>query len=62
MVEVTMRDASQYDGSIFLESQSDRPRLMDFLNAYSERFLPLVSPEKVLLLNTQFIAHVREVA
>jgi hypothetical protein len=62
MVEVTMRDGTDCDGSIFLESRSDRPRLMDFLNAYKERFLPLVSPGQVLLLNTQFIAHVREVA
>lgn len=61
-VEVTMRDGSECDGSIFLESRSDRPRLMDFLNTYHERFLPVVSPEHVLLLNTQFIAHVREVA
>jgi hypothetical protein len=61
-VEVTMRDGSEHDGSIFLESRSDRPRLMDFLNTYHERFLPVVSPKQVLLLNTQFIAHVREVA
>ena len=61
-VEVTMRDGSVCDGSIFLESRSDRPRLMDFLNSYHDRFLPVVSPGQVLLLNTQFIAHVREVA
>ena len=61
-VEVIMRDGTACDGSIFLESRSDRPRLMDFLNAYNERFLPVVSPGHVLLLNSQFIAHVREVA
>jgi hypothetical protein len=61
-VEVTMRDGTACDGSIFLESRSDRPRLMDFLNTYHERFLPVVSPKQVLLLNMQFIAHVREVA
>ena len=62
MVEITLRDGSVCDGSIFLESRSDRPRLMDFLNAYHERFLPVVSPGRLLLLNTQVIAHVREVA
>jgi hypothetical protein len=62
IVEVTMRDGTEHDGSIFLESRSDRPRLMDFLNAYHDRFLPVVSPKRVLLLNTQFIARVREVA
>lgn len=61
-VEITMQDGSVCDGSIFLESRSDRPRLMDFLNSYRDRFLPVVSPKQVLLLNTQFIAHVREVA
>jgi hypothetical protein len=61
-VEVQLRDGTVCGGSIFLESRSDRPRLMDFLNAYRERFLPVVSPGQVLLINTQFIAHVREVA
>ena len=61
-VEITLRDGTVCDGSIFLESRSDRPRLMDFLNAYHERFLPVVSPGHLLLINTQFIAHVREVA
>ena len=61
-VEVVMRDGTAFDGSIFLESRSDRPRLLDFLNSYRQRFIPLVSPGQVMLLNTQFIAHVREVA
>jgi hypothetical protein len=61
-VEVTLKDETTHDGSIFLESRSDRPRLMDFLNAYRDRFIPVVSPGKVVLVNTQFIAHVREVA
>ena len=61
-VEITMRDGALNDGSIFMESPSDRPRLLDFLNAYHDRFLPVVSPGRLLLINTQFIAHVREVA
>ena len=61
-VEMVLRDGTLCDGSIFLESRSDRPRLMDFLNSYHERFLPVVSPGHLLLINTQFIAHVREVA
>ena len=62
IVELTLRDGSVCDGSIFLESRTERPRLMDFLNAYHERFLPVVSPGRLLLINTHFIAHVREVA
>ena len=61
-VEITLRDGSVCDGSVFLESRTERPRLMDFLNAYHDRFLPVVSPRRLLLINTQFIAHVREVA
>lgn len=61
-VEVTLVDGSLCSGSIFLESRSDRPRLMDFLNGYHGRFLPVVDATQVVLLNTQTIAHVREVA
>jgi hypothetical protein len=61
-VEVTLTDGSLCAGSIFLESRSDRPRLLDFLNAYHQPFLPVVAATQVVLLNTQMIAHVREVA
>ncbi|MEK7400948.1 MAG: hypothetical protein AABZ80_01155 [Gemmatimonadota bacterium] len=61
-VEVTMRDGTEYLGSVFLESPNDRPRLLDFLNGYRDRFVPLVCPNVVILLNTQHVAHVREVA
>ena len=61
-VEVTLVDGSLCAGSVFLESRSDRPRLLDFLNSYHERFLPLVAATQVVLLNTHTIAHLREVA
>jgi hypothetical protein len=61
-VEVTQTDGSVCTGSIFLESRSDRPRLLDFLNSYRDRFLPVVDARQVFLVNTQTIAHVREVA
>ena len=61
-VEVTLADGSLCAGSIFLESRSDRPRLLDFLNTYRERFLPVVAATHVVLLNTHTIAHVREIA
>ena len=62
IVEVTLHDGSTCDGSIFMESRSDRPRLLDYLNSYRERFLPIVSPGQLLLVTTDSIAHVREVA
>ena len=61
-VEVTQTDGSTCSGSIFLETRYDRPRLLDFLNSYSRRFLPVVDARQVFLVNTQTIAHVREVA
>lgn len=61
-VEVMLLDGTLCEGSIFLETRFDRPRLLDFLNAYTRRFLPIVSPRQVLLVNTDTIAHVREVA
>ena len=61
-VEVTLNDGSVHAGSIFLETRSDRPRLLDFLNSYSSRFLPVVDARQVFLVNTRIIAHVREVA
>jgi hypothetical protein len=61
-VEVSMTDGSVCTGSIFLDTRTDRPRLLDFLNSYRERFLPVVDARKVFLVNTQIIAHLREVA
>lgn len=61
-VEVTLTDGNVCSGSIFLETRTDRPRLLDFLNAYAHRFLPVVDARQVFLVNTQTIAHVREVA
>lgn len=62
LVEVTMTDGSTCAGNIFLETRSDRPRLLDYLNSYRDRFLPVVDARKIFLVNTQTIAHVREVA
>ena len=60
-VEVTLTDGSVCKGNIFLETRSDRPRLLDFLNSYRGRFVPVVDIRRIFLVNTQTIAHVREV-
>jgi hypothetical protein len=60
-VEATLNNGAICTGCVFLEVRSDRPRLLDFLNSYSPRFLPVVDARQVLLVNTQIIAHVREV-
>lgn len=61
-VEVTLHDGTVCDGSIFMEARNDRQRLLDYLNEYRPRFLPIVSPGHLLLVNTESIALVREVA
>jgi hypothetical protein len=60
-VEVKLTDGSVCTGNIFLETRSDRPRLLDFLNTYHARFLPVVDAQQIVLVNTDLIAHVREV-
>jgi hypothetical protein len=60
-VEVTMTDGTICAGCIFIESRAERPRLLDYLNSYSSRFLPVVDARQVSLVNTNTIAHVREV-
>lgn len=60
-VQVTLTDGSVCAGSIFLESRSERPRLLDFLNSYHGQFLPVIDAQQVVLVNTRTIAHVREV-
>ena len=61
-VEVTMTDGNVCSGCIFVESRTGRPRLLDYLNSYRNRFLPVVDARQVFLVNTNTIAHVREVA
>lgn len=62
LVEITLMDGDTCSGNIFLESRADRPRLLDYLNAFHGRFLPVVDATQVVFVNTQTIAHVREVA
>lgn len=60
-VEVTLKDGSVCRGSVFPETRSERPRMLDYLNSYRDRFLPVVDTRQVWLVNVNTIAHVREV-
>jgi hypothetical protein len=60
-VEVTLTDGTTCGGSIFLETRADRPRLLDYLNAYDSPFLPVIDARQMVLVNKDTIAHVREV-
>ena len=61
-VEVALANGGTCTGSIFLETRADRPRLLDFLNAYAFRFLPVIDAQRMVLVNKDTIVHVREVA
>ena len=58
-VEVMLAGGTARTGMLHLEVRSDRPRLLDFLNLYAQRFLVLHSSDGVRLINREFIEHVR---
>lgn len=59
-VEIWLADGNAVCGSVFPETRSDRPRLLDFLNTFSARFLAVFAADRVSLVNRRLIAHVRE--
>lgn len=59
VVEVVLSTGLVRGGSVLLPAHVDRPRLLDFLNRVTERFLTLQSTEGVRLINTRLIARVR---
>jgi len=59
-VEVALTDGTTCSGSIFLETRADRPRLMDYLNSYDSLFLAVIDARRMVLVNKDTIAHVRE--
>lgn len=59
LIEVTMVGGVVRIGQIFLEVPVDRPRLLDFLNRFASRFLPLHTSDGVSLVNRRMIERVR---
>ena len=58
VVEIVLSTGLVRGGSVLLPAHVDRPRLLDFLNRVTERFLTLQSTEGVRLINTRLIARV----
>lgn len=58
-LELTLAGGLVRHGSVLLEMPSARPRLLDFLNQLSERFLPLYTDGGIVLINAQMIERVR---
>jgi len=58
-VEVTLRDGTVRAGRCYLEMPAERPRLLDFLNRYAQRFVTLYSAGGIRLINRELIERVR---
>jgi hypothetical protein len=58
-VELTLTDGSVRTGRVYLEMPTERPRLLDFLNRYAQRFVVLYAAGGVCLVNRTLIEHVR---
>ena len=61
-VEIVFANGESRIGSVFPELRPDRPRLVDFLNHTSLRFLPLFAADQLLLVSTAHIAYARPVS
>lgn len=57
-VDVVMRGGSRHVGTILLQQASGRQRVLDHLNRFQDRFLPLYKDDGIVLLNRACIAHV----
>ena len=59
VIEVRLINGATHAGAIFLQLPLERPRLLDFLNRDSQRFVTLHGTERRLLINRQVIERVR---
>ena len=59
-VEITLIDGSTISGFVPLEKRGEQTRLLDFLNGYVKRFIPVFWGEQVCLVNRCLIASVSQ--
>jgi hypothetical protein len=59
-VEITLIDGSTISGFVPLEKRGEQTRLLDFLNGYAKRFMPVFWGEQVCLVNRLCIATVSQ--
>ena len=59
-IEVTLVSGTTLSGEILLGPRTGHARLLDYLNSNRERFLRLVQPDRVILVNRSAVAHVHE--
>jgi hypothetical protein len=61
-VSVGLDDGRTVAGTLILELDAVRQRVLDFLNRFPGRFLPVHTSSDVVLLNRDHIVHVEQVA
>ena len=59
-VEIMLIDGSSISGFVPLEKRGEQTRLLDFLNGYARRFIPVFWGEQVCLVNRLLIASVSQ--
>jgi hypothetical protein len=59
-VEITLTDGTTISGFMPLEKRGEHTRLLDFLNTYTKRFIPVFWGEQVCLVNRSLIASVSQ--
>src|SRR5689334_19013442 len=59
-VEIALLDGATISGFVPLEKRGEQTRLLDFLNGYAKRFIPVFWGEQVCLVNRFLIASVSQ--
>jgi hypothetical protein len=59
-VEIALLDGATISGFVPLEKRGEQTRLLDFLNGYTKRFIPVFWGEHVCLVNRFLIASVSQ--
>ena len=58
-VEFTLSDGTVWTGTIYPELRAEGPRLVDFLNEPSRRFIALYTDDQVLAVSREHLAYAR---
>ena len=58
-IELTLEDGTRRRGVVLIEMPHERPRVLDFLNSATQRFLTLYAGGTATLINRQAVACVR---
>jgi hypothetical protein len=59
-VELTLQGGQVRSGAMFLEVPLDRPRLLDFLNRFEQRFFTLHAADGMRLVNRRVVTRLRQ--